>query len=27
LLPADFNRLAADKLAGWNEIISHGTTT
>ncbi|CEI69747.1 hypothetical protein FVEN_g7377 [Fusarium venenatum] len=23
LLPADFNRLAADKLAGWNEIISH----
>ncbi|GKU02170.1 hypothetical protein FLAG1_05624 [Fusarium langsethiae] len=23
LLPADFNRLSADKLAGWNEIISH----
>ena len=27
LLPADFNRLAADSLAGWNEIISHGTST
>ncbi|KAL4722619.1 hypothetical protein ACLX1H_010500 [Fusarium chlamydosporum] len=26
LLPADFNRLAADKLAGWNEIISHAAT-
>lgn len=23
LLPADFHRLAADSLSGWNEIISH----